>query len=189
MARKREEVRRSAKRIDCATKQAQSIPLLAVGVSSKQTAERIGVDHRTISRWMRESEFRASLELATKELIEEAHGRLKCLVTHAIDTLHGGLDAIKSYVDKDGNVTECEDWPSRLKAAKEILDRNVDFAVSSKIEHSGEIVITSEEEKAAALREIETWLEKAKAESNEQKRIESSASEDAKSAEDVREGS
>ncbi|CVK18407.1 helix-turn-helix domain-containing protein [Sporomusa sphaeroides] len=79
--------------------QLNAIDLLASGVGVVKTAEVLGVNRHTITRWKtRNPFFMAQLNSRRKELWSEAHERLRGMVTKSLDVMEAALDSGDSRI-------------------------------------------------------------------------------------------
>jgi transcriptional regulator with XRE-family HTH domain len=72
---------------------------LARGCSQREAAEQAGCHRTSITRWLREAEFRERVSVARREILAQATGKLGDRILSAIDTLTDLLqsenDAVK----------------------------------------------------------------------------------------------
>jgi hypothetical protein len=87
-------------------KQAAALAL-AARRTRKAVAKRVGVNERTVRRWLAEQEFRAQVQQARTQLLDRTVGRLSGLTAKAAARL--------------GKLLDCDDARVVLGAAKEIL--------------------------------------------------------------------
>ena len=77
---------------DLSDKQRLAMDLLASGRSMKDTAQAVGVDHRTLFRWRQDTSFREALDQRRRELRSIAGDRLGALLEPALDVLEQQLN-------------------------------------------------------------------------------------------------
>lgn len=81
------------------TQQLSAIDLIASGIGVVKTAEMLGVNRHTITRWRtRNPFFIAQLNTRRKELWNEAHERLRGMVTKSLDVMESALDSGDSKI-------------------------------------------------------------------------------------------
>jgi len=93
-------------------------------------AATIGVNERTLRRWLTEPEFKAAYRTARREVVESAIGRLQAVATRAVDALERNLGcgipavevgAAKAVLDQAIKAVEWVDLAERVEA----LERGV----------------------------------------------------------------
>jgi len=88
--------------------QSNAVDSLVSGKNDKETAESVGVDRTTVTRWRLYSpEFQAALNVRRAEIWSVGAARIQSLIPKALDVLAAELDNAQS--------------PNRLKAAFELL--------------------------------------------------------------------
>ena len=72
--------------------QVKAIPHVVAATSIAEAARNIGVCRKTLHRWMRNPDFRLSVEEASREAAELARSRMNSLLLKAADTLSDVMD-------------------------------------------------------------------------------------------------
>src|SRR4051812_18588668 len=87
-------------------------------------AEKAGISHSTLVRWMAEPTFEARYREARRQVVEAAIGRLQTVTTKAVDTLERNLacgipavevGAAKSVLDQAVKAVELVDLAERVE--------------------------------------------------------------------------
>lgn len=100
-------------------KQLRAVVALLTERTIEQAAERVGVNERTLRRWLGQDPFRHALRAAQRATFEHAHARLQEAATLAVDTLKAVME--------DANAPAA----ARVGAAKAALEqgsRSVELA-------------------------------------------------------------
>jgi DNA-binding CsgD family transcriptional regulator len=72
------------KRTDISPKQSKALALLAVGQSQAQAAQGAGVNHNTVTNWMRDEKFRAELRLMMERTRQQFESRVMQVANNAM---------------------------------------------------------------------------------------------------------
>lgn len=115
-----------------------AVSLLAAGVSQVDVAEELGVNQRTVRRWVAEPEFSAAVDAMSEAISSAALARIKALTGSAIEAL-GDI------------VHHAGDPKDRIAAAKAILDRVVPATQKHEVKAAAEM---STEQIEAELRKL-----------------------------------
>lgn len=102
----------------------QALSLASRGERHAYIAERLDIPRRTISRWI--SENSETVDALRAQARAEAETILTGAAGDAADALVDGLSAERTFLagsGRDKELVTVDDHPTRLKAAKEILDR------------------------------------------------------------------
>lgn len=102
-------------------KQQRAIAALLTSKTDAEAAQAVGVDARTLYRWMRQPAFVAALREAGKRAVEIAGRRLQGLTGKAAETLDALMD--------------CVDLPTRGRVAAGIIDRAFRFTELQDVQH------------------------------------------------------
>jgi hypothetical protein len=101
-------------------RQQRVIAALLASRSITEAANVVGVNERTVRRWLEQPPFRDALHEAQRAVLRNALGRLQAMTMRAADTLESLLSA--------------QSEPVRVAAAKEILLRAVDATAIVELE-------------------------------------------------------
>ena len=82
---------------ELSSKQQKAIVLLAAGELKKDTAKTVGITPQTISLWLRDLEFQASLNALKMEQLETARTALQAMTKEATQTLAEVMRKADSY--------------------------------------------------------------------------------------------
>ncbi len=94
---------------ELAPKQAAGLAALMAGETIRAAADGLGVDERTVRRWLAEPGFKAAFAEARRALVDDAVLALQRAAVRAVAVLADNLDADKAA--------------DRTKAATALLDR------------------------------------------------------------------
>lgn len=103
--------------------QRQAVEYLASGKTDAETADILGLNQNTISRWRHRNPAWAAAERAAEdEAVARTRRRLRALTARAVDTIAAVMDG-KRVDPATGEESFNADPQHRLAAAKTVLDR------------------------------------------------------------------
>lgn len=106
----------------------KELALVALLASSTlpEAAAKVGVHERTLFRWLKNPDFKATYRRLRRECVEAATAKLQKGMEEAVNCLMEILTAKETkFFQKDGKVTDARNvvaWGPRLGAAKSILE-------------------------------------------------------------------
>ena len=101
--------------MELSIRQLKAISLIASGMSSKDTADVIGITPQTLSTWRAIPEFEVALNGLKTEMLNAVHDKLRCASTIAIDSL---TDLSKNAKSEETRRKAALDILSALSSAK-----------------------------------------------------------------------
>jgi hypothetical protein len=110
----------SARNRELSARQQRVIAALLASRSITEAASMVGINERSVRRWLEQAHFRDALREAERAVLRNALGRLQAMTMRAADTLESLLSA--------------QSEPVRVAAAKEILLRAVDATAIVELE-------------------------------------------------------
>ena len=140
--------------------QAQGAIHLAMGLSFSEAARRLGCCRRTLSRWREQDDFQEAIarvgNYLARRLLDDIHGAQRL----ALDTLIGGLDAMKPSIGG----AMVPDWQARQRCADSILDRGGKLLKGEMLQVTQQVTHSMDEDYARKLAELELEMQRVEAE-------------------------
>jgi hypothetical protein len=85
----------SAARPKLEDKMEAAIAALLVERTHAEAAAKAGIGVATLSRWLREPEFKSAYKAARRAIVDSAVGRIQAVAMKAVDTLEKNLDCLR----------------------------------------------------------------------------------------------
>ncbi len=107
-------------------KKLKAIESLGFGFSIKETSERVGVNRKTIQRWLELEDFREAVLETQKETLERVSSRLASLALQGLETL--------------SELMASDDESIRLRASSSVLSRFTEILELLRLEKRVEVL-------------------------------------------------
>lgn len=75
-------------------KQLLAIPVIVAAKNNAAAADILDITPKTIFEWLKQPHFKAAVDIARKQVVEDAVNRLKGLALKAVDTLGSLMDRV-----------------------------------------------------------------------------------------------
>ena len=102
---------------DLSAKQARAAWLIASGKSRVETAAEVGIDRRTLTRWLHDPAFRAALDDHLDEFDAESRTMARALRTSGIRVAAKALRKMEAALDNDNAETSYQAAVDALRAS------------------------------------------------------------------------